>query len=234
MADIILEFEMFESLMLISNIVLAFFAIGFLIYCHITYTKFIAEDKQISAYTDYIKDNMPEQSQYENTGEEKKKRYNQEIDLCNDFIRNNPKNLYAISHRAFLYSATNRYDEAINDCKYLIKKQPKNYNYVVDCAEIYARMNKQETAIYLINNFYKNKKRNAEYYSALGRIFEILKDYELAIKNFNEAIKLNPHNSMYYFYRAHIYQEIGDNSKYQQDMDKYNEIISTPIEKRIK
>ena len=180
--------------------------------------------KQREEYEKYLTDNNFEENDEYTTNENYEKGIYQELDLCNDFIRNHPKNLYAIDRRASLNSFINKYEDAINDYRYLMKKEPKDFSYVTSCAMMYSYLNDINSALNLINNFYKNKKKDSEYFNALGSIFHQTKDYQLALKNYNEAIKQDPDNRWSYDGRASVYLSMGERDKYEQDKEKYKEL----------
>ncbi|MBR1977025.1 hypothetical protein IKA15_01955, partial [bacterium] len=156
--------------------------------------------------------------------EKENKLINTEIDLCEEFIKSNPKNLYARERIASLYNSSKDYESAINNYAYLMKIAPSNFDYVQSCAEAYAHWNNLNYALMLINNFYKNKKQDDKYFNALGSIFEAAKDYELAIKNYSEAIKLKPY-WLYYSHRATLYLQNGEMAKYRADREKRDELF---------
>ena len=136
-----------------------------------------------------------------------------------------PKNLYAVSRCASLYSILKKYDEAINEYTYLMKQEPKYFPHVEACARMYAHLNQVNTALDLINNFYKRKKMDADYYNAIGYVLYIAKDYNLAIKNLKQAINLNPNQSTSYSILSYIYMDMGDNAKSQKYRRKADKLM---------
>ena len=234
-----------ELIFSILNLIWIVFLIGvslYIICLHFSSDSILNKYKQEEKYDEYLEMNGCKRYEYaiseecknkqissettEDTNIKENKLMRAELDLCNEFIRENINNLFARERRAQLHLVLHNYDESINDYRYLMKKQPKNFNYVIGCAESYAYWNNLNTALLLINKFYKNKKHDSEYFNALGSVFKISKNYQLAIRNYSEAIKLKPH-WLYYSNRALAYKEAGDMGKYQADYDKYQELIKT-------
>lgn len=134
----------------------------------------------------------------------------QEMVYCNEYIKKNKKNIYAIERRAELYYEMEKYEESIIEYKYLIKKQRFNPLYPLYCAKAYVHLNKLNDALAVINAYYGFNSNDASYYAALGEVFDIGQEYDLAIKNYTEAIKLKPYSAFNYLYRAEVYKKIGD------------------------
>ena len=191
------------------------------------YEKYLKKNNCVRFEYRISEDDFEELNEYSpEEAQEKEDRFiYAEFDLCDEFIRRKPKNLYARERRAYLYSILKDYEKSTSDYLYLMKLKPKNFSYVQSCAEAYAHWNNLNYALMLINNFYKNKKQDDKYFNALGSIFEAAKDYELAIKNYSEAIKLKPY-WLYYSHRATVYLQNGEMAKYRADREKSDELFN--------
>lgn len=221
-----------ESIFSIASIIFIIVIISYIVYILFSYLMIAIKLKRISAkkydfddeeetqdekeYRLYLKNNKLKPISKHNF-EAPEVQVERELEVCSEFIKQNPNNIYALEKRIFLNSNLKAYEDIIEDYKSLMKKNPDNFEYVSMCAKYYALLQDLRTALNLVNNFYVGKEYDDKYYDTIGDILRSLKDYKLALENYTKAIELNPENRFYYLKRSFVYKELNQMDKYEED-----------------
>ena len=142
----------------------------------------------------------------------------EELQLCQNYLLENPNNMYAFTQRAKLYSLSGEYEKAICDYKILIEMFPDAIKNIAECAIAYAKMYDEKNAVEIVNNAYRNKKLDSSYYLMLGDVYKNLQKYDEAIENLTKAIELAPERIALYKERAELYNLINRLEEYDNDL----------------
>ncbi|MBE7707800.1 MAG: tetratricopeptide repeat protein [Cyanobacteria bacterium SIG27] len=191
-------------------------------------TDYILEDcvfgtEEEKAYKLYLKKQNFKSTEYDENPT--KSQLKVELELCEEFIKQNPDNLYAINNKAFLFSRLKEHENAIATYKLLIEKAPDNFDYVSSCANEYISLKDLRTALNLINNYYQDKEKDDKYFAAIGDVLYTAEDYNLAIVNYTKAIELKPTYHFYYTKRGVSYKKLHQIDKYEEDKKKSLEVL---------
>ena len=119
----------------------------------------------------------------------------EELRLCEQFIQENPNNIYAIYRRASLNSLLKNWEASIADYLFLLNKYPTNTQYIAGYVDCYIAQHKTEQAKEILETYYQNIEKDARYFGCLGRIYLTADNLDLAIENYKKAVELDPNSS---------------------------------------
>lgn len=122
----------------------------------------------------------------------------EELKLCEQYIKENPNSTYGIYKRAKLNFLLHNYDIAKRDYLSLLDKSPTDTLYISSYVDCYIMENKPVEAKDILERYYKNIKKDTRYYGHLGRIYTDIDNLDLAIENYKKAIELEPSSTYKY------------------------------------
>jgi len=118
------------------------------------------------------------------------------------------------------------YDDAVFAFNSALLLDPKNEKTLFQKGIFNLKKDNLDEAI---NDFSLIINNNSEYsitYLKRGICYMLKKDIDLALKDFNIALEKNENNIEAYFYRSKVYEQLGENTKAQNDIDKATNIIN--------
>jgi len=184
--------------------------------------KYYAERNE---YEKFLKNNDFDEYNKDLSKEDK---YIKELELCNKFLQENPKNEHVLERKAMLCFELGKHKESLAIYEMLSNKQTLLYNR--ERARCYAALGDKKTALEIIDGYFEIVGGKDMHYYENAVIYKILKEYDNALKNYTLAIKIKP-EFYYYEDRAEIYKILGELDKSEADFKKYEELRDKYVEK---
>ena len=125
---------------------------------------------------------------------EKAKRYPYAINVYQEALKLDPKNIEIIEHLAINYSKIQQFDKTSSICKVGIKLSPQNSYLQTLLINSSLAQNKANEAIYWINQSLQQDKNNTSSLNALGMIFDGIEQHTKAQRCYKKALKLMPND----------------------------------------